>query len=105
MRFIFCKHFQKIDAEILIFLYSVYTQRSEKSALGLERKLPGIDDRTLRKRARINAIRTRLRSPIIGALTRPKFTISDGAEYIQGLIGSISKESENCRNKTLLCEG
>ena len=44
----------------------------EKSVFRLERKLPRIDDRRLRKLVRINAIRTNLRSSIIGALAKPK---------------------------------
>ena len=45
---------------------------SEKSVFRLERKLSRIDDRRLRKLVRINAIRTNLRSSIIGALAKPK---------------------------------
>ena len=41
----------------------------EKSVFRLPRKLPRIDDRKL---VRINAIRTNLRSSIIGALAKPK---------------------------------
>jgi carboxypeptidase C (cathepsin A) len=44
----------------------------EKSVFRLERKLPRIDDSRLRKLVRINAIRTNLRSSIIGALAKPK---------------------------------
>ena len=45
---------------------------SEKSVFRLERKLPRIDDRRIRKSVRINAIRTDLRSSMIGALAKPK---------------------------------
>jgi|GEM_PF-2390505 len=44
----------------------------EKSAFGLERKLPRIDNCRLRRLVRIKAIRTSLRSSIIGALAKPK---------------------------------
>ena len=44
----------------------------EKSVFRFERKLPRIDDRRLRKLIRINAIRTKLRSSIIGDLAKPK---------------------------------
>ena len=58
--------------EEIVRRYTVIPKELEKSAFGLERKLPRIDDRRLRKFVRINAIRTNLRSSIIGALAKPK---------------------------------
>jgi glycosyltransferase involved in cell wall biosynthesis len=47
-----------------------------KSDFRHERKLPRINDRRLRKLSRIIAIRTNLRSSIIGALAKPKSRFS-----------------------------
>ena len=70
----------RIDLRSLPVVDSTELSRNSKGMVFWNRPTR-IDDRRLRKRVRINAIRTRLRSSIIGALTRPKFTISDGVEY------------------------
>jgi ADP-heptose:LPS heptosyltransferase len=57
------------------WIFSVHPnipKEPEKSVFPLERKLPRIDDRRLRKLASINVIRANLRSPIIGALAKRK---------------------------------
>ena len=81
------REYESIDADAMIDFYknlgntssasTIYVildipKEPEKSVFRLERKLPRIDDRRLRKLVRINAIRTKLRSSIIGALAKPK---------------------------------